>query len=522
MEEAEAFYLLLSMFRQSGGSFDTSCCHLLATGLAARIHAESFPMLRWRLFRFARLLRFDLGLSVLAFTFSAFSQQPGSAALLGKVFDSLGNPVADAVLSLGSKDSSETISAHTDSRGIYNFNGLHEGVYALRVGKSGYADTEVSSIFLAPKQTKNLDLVLGASKTSQSTVSKPQFFDQPQFTVSGVTDTTNLGGHGSDTVVRTRETLVKETIALGKIPATGSGGGGAAADPNSLKDTVAHVRALLAEHDLPELHDQLGDLEERLGDPLEAVHQYQRAAEMRPTEPYLFDWGAELLLHHAPEPAIDVFSNGARLFPHSARILLGLGAAWFTRGNNDEAVRRVCKASDLNPKDPLPYLFLGKMLPAQNVPSDEVIRRLQRFVTLQPRNADANYYYAVALGTLRDRPQDHDKDGTAQRESLLNTALRLNPDYAAAHLQLGMLHADQGKDATALSDYRQAIQLDPQLEQAHFRLAQAYRRLGEADEAAEELRIYEKLTKESAQTTERGRHEIRQFLYTLRDQTPAP
>lgn len=423
----------------------------------------------------------------------------------------------DAALALRSKDSSETLTAHTDSQGTYKFAGMHEGVYSLRVGKSGYADAEVSSLFLAPQETKNLDLVLVPPKTSPSTVDEPHFFEQPQFTVSGVTDATSLGGHGSDTIVRTRETIAQETAALGKTSARSTV---TSADEKTLRDSVEHVRKRMGEHDSPDLHHQLGDLEERLGDSLEAVHQYQSAAEMRPTENYLFDWGAELLLHHAPEPAIDVFSHGARSFPHSQRILLGLGAAWFTRGNNDEAVRRVCEASDLSPDDPVPYLFLGRMLAAQSVPSEAVIQRLRRFVTLQPKNADANYYYAVALGKLRDRPQDKDK--AAQEESLLNTALLLNPEYAAARLQLGILHAEQGKDETAVSDYRQAIQLDPQLEQAHYRLAQAYRLLGQTDKAAEELRIYEQLTKESAQTAERGRHEIRQFVYTLRDQAPAP
>ena len=52
-----------------------------------------------------------------------------------------------------------------------------------------------------------------------------QFFDQPQFAVAGVTDTTNLGGHGSDTVVRTRETLAKavpENVQLLAHKARGS------------------------------------------------------------------------------------------------------------------------------------------------------------------------------------------------------------------------------------------------------------------------------------------------------------
>ena len=69
------------------------------------------------------------------------------------------------------------------------------------------------------------------------------------------------------------------------------------------------AESLLASRDTAELHHLLGDVQERTGHPLEAVRQYQKAAEMDPNEAYLFDWGSELLLHHAPEPAIDVFTQ---------------------------------------------------------------------------------------------------------------------------------------------------------------------------------------------------------------------
>jgi hypothetical protein len=49
-------------------------------------------------------------------------------------------------------------------------------------------------------------------------------------------------------------------------------------------------------------------------------------------------------------------------------------------------------------------------------------------------------------------------------------------------------------------------------------LAQIYRRRGQSDKAKEELKIYQQLATESAQRVERERHEIRQFVYTLRDQ----
>jgi hypothetical protein len=59
------------------------------------------------------------------------------------------------------------------------------------------------------------------------------------------------------------------------------------------------------------------------------------------------------------------------------------------------------------------------------------------------------------------------------------------------------------------------------MEEAHYRLAQVYRRAGDAAKAETELQIYDRIAKESAQKAERERHEIRQFVYTLRDQLPA-
>src|SRR5207302_3254566 len=118
----------------------------------------------------------------------------------------------------------------------------------------------------------------------------------------------------------------------------------------------ASIRSLLAARDTAELHQLLGDDEERLGDSLDAVREYQRAAEMNPSESDLFDWGAELLAHRAIDPAIQVFSKGNRLFPRSGRMLIGLGVAWYAQGSYDHAADCLCEAADLNPSDPTAYL----------------------------------------------------------------------------------------------------------------------------------------------------------------------
>jgi len=431
----------------------------------------------------------------------------------GTVRDVHGSPVAGASVSLHGKNSTEDKSAITDAGGSYTFIGLAEGVYSIHATKAGYGDAEVASVFVGAQEPKTLDIALSPAAMS------PQFFDQPQFTVSGVTDTTSLGGHGSDTVVRTRDSIAKDTATLGKTDTNHS-----AMMPDIERSLQAgnyaqardDLRNLLAHQDKPEVHHLLADVDEKLGDSLEAVHEYQRAAEADPSEPYFFDWASELLLHHAPEPAEAVFTRGAKLFPQSVRMLIGLGASSFARGANDQAVQQICAASDLNPNDPAPYLFLGKMLRAEKISSDEVVHRLQHFAKLQPLNAEAHYYYAVALWKHRD-PQDHAR--VSQVESELDDAIRLDRHFAAAELELGIVHADQADYAGAIPHYERAIRIAPQTEEAHFRLAQAYRQTGQPQKAKTELRTYEQLSKESARELEQERHEIRQFVYTLRDQS---
>jgi tetratricopeptide (TPR) repeat protein len=514
-----------------------------------------------------------------------------SATLSGTVRDEHGAPVVDAIIHLQTvqlqiKDAVQTQSCHTDAQGIFTFGALRGGVYALRAEKPGYSEAEVPSIFLGPNETKRVDLDLLARRaTASSSSPRPQFFDQPQFTVSGVTDTTSLGGHGSDTIVRTRDTLAKETVSLGK----GSSGNARAETPESEKSlreraerepnsfesnhrlgkalaengkareaipyleraaelkpgdydntyilALANARAgnyerarddaqsLLSralterdDNDKAEVHHLLGDVQEKLGNSLEAVREYQRAADLEPSEAYLFDWGSELLLHHAPEPAQQVFTTGNRLFPRSVRMLIGLGASWFARGSYDQAVQRICEASDLDPNGPVPYQFLGKVQSTENTPSEKTVETLRRFVEQQPGNAEANYYYAVGLWKLqKGRPNEA---GAAQVESLLKKAVQLDPLFSAAYLQMGILHSARHDYLLAVSDYQQAVQADPQMEEAHYRLAQAYRQIGQTASAEAELKAYAQITQESSRKADRERHEIRQFVYTLRDQRP--
>jgi tetratricopeptide (TPR) repeat protein len=196
-------------------------------------------------------------------------------------------------------------------------------------------------------------------------------------------------------------------------------------------------------------------------------------------------------------------------------MLAGLGASLYALGSFDQAAQRLCEASDLDPDDPNPYLFMGKMQAVESTQSEAIEERLARFVRLQPQNAWANFYYAVSLQKRRKSPQDVGNLGRAT--SLLQTAVHLDPKLGLAYLELGIIYSEQKDFPKAVSALQRAIEATPGLEEAHYRLAQAYKQMGETAKAHTELQLYEQISKEKTQEIERQRHELQQFVYELRD-----
>jgi len=275
------------------------------------------------------------------------------------------------------------------------------------------------------------------------------------------------------------------------------------------------VRKALAVADNAEGHRLLGELDERLNDPLDAVHEYERAARMDPSEQNYFEWGTELLLHKAAQPAFEVFTRGFSAHPNSARMLTGLGAALYSNGSWDEAALRLCAASDMNPGDPAPYLFLGKIEKTTPAPLPCSEQKLARFAQEQPGNALANYYYAVSIWK-REKGSENPAD-SKRVEALLEKAVVIDPKLDEAYLQLGILHFAQGDFEQAIRDYKKAIEVYPQLGEAHRQLGLAYQRTDEKGKAQEEFQAYEQAEKTEAAEIERQRRELRQFLIILKD-----
>lgn len=275
------------------------------------------------------------------------------------------------------------------------------------------------------------------------------------------------------------------------------------------------IQTMLARSDSADLHSLLADVEEAAGNYVSAAGEYQRAALVEPSEEHIFAWGSELLTHQNFEAAQTVLARGVALFPKSAKLQAGFGIALYLRGNFEEAVKELCAAADLDPSESWPYFFLGRMYSSASGSTEEVRNRLGRFAAMQPKNAQAQYYYAMSLwkrGQSSEAP-------ALQVEALLKQAVALNPAFEDAHLQLGILYADDQKYREAIQEFQRAVALQPNLTTAHYHLAQAYLRTGDKDRAALELQAFERLRKQDQTDTEKERGEVRQFVIDMKEQT---
>ena len=435
----------------------------------------------------------------------------GATKIEGKVCNTAGEGIAGATLWLEHEADTAALEVVTGADGKYEFVVADGGRYKLKVMKDGFRDAGVDAIELKAGSSKKVDVILekegGKAEASAKTDSNGkdgtqgsgktiEFSDEPNFTVAGVTDWSNEGLHGSDANVRTSETLVKETAAL-------KAGAGATSTVTVGSPSEADAYRLA------------GDRKEKNGDPVAAVNEYEKAVKLEPSEENYFAWGTELLRHRAGVATVEVFKKGVEAHPKSARMRAGLGAAYYADGQFGEAAELMCEAADLNPEDPTPYLFLGKMESASNDGFACSEERLAEFVNRERTNAQANYYYGLVLWKKGRKEQNAQEIALA--EVFFRRALAIDANFAEVYVQLGMLYNARGQKEPSLLCFERAVAVSPQLSAAHYQLSLAYRRAGEKAKADQEMKVYDELKRAEDVELEKERKEMRQFVTILKD-----
>jgi tetratricopeptide (TPR) repeat protein len=251
------------------------------------------------------------------------------------------------------------------------------------------------------------------------------------------------------------------------------------------------IQQLLTVQNTAELHNLMGLVEETADNKLAAAEAYQRAAQLDPNEKNVFDLGNILLQLTAANEALKIFQFGVAKHPNSSQLRVGRGIAEYALGKYDEAVETLCQAVDLAPNDPRPYVFLGEMYGVSIELADAINQRFAQLIRTQPRNALAHYYYAMNLWKGKRGTQA--ETDAEKLESLLKTAITLDPKLADGFYQLGTLYFEQKKYPAAVIHLRRAAQLKPNDAQFHFKLGQAYQQTKQTTLAAAEFALTKRL-----------------------------
>src|SRR5437868_8190835 len=139
--------------------------------------------------------RLPLSVLLLLTSCMAAGQATGDlATLYGVIRDTNGRPVPNASVHLELRGSPDVALA-TNGDGAYRCAELRSGAYTLRAEKAGNGSASFGPVDISSREVKRVELVL----RPQDTDNRPaigEFFDEPQFTVAGITDTMNHGGHG--------------------------------------------------------------------------------------------------------------------------------------------------------------------------------------------------------------------------------------------------------------------------------------------------------------------------------------
>jgi tetratricopeptide (TPR) repeat protein len=512
-----------------------------------------------------------VAIAVVFFTLPALPQTNLTMQAVGGVVRNPNRvPVSGAIVRVENSAGTTLAQTSTEEDGKFSLRVSIARTLCLRITKSGFHDS-----LLPLTNGSFMDLQVELLPV-QSTTDPMQFDDKPSFSVSGITDWTAAGGHGSDANLRASESLARDARTLSGAPGVSANEsenalkaalvrGPASFDANhTLGSFYVHARRFgeaiaplskafelkpgnyensyelaqayegagehdkarkliqqfLSREDRGDWHRLLGDIEENSNRPLVAEREYERAVQQDPSEENYFAWAGDLLVHRAIEPAIEIFTTGLQAYSRSERMLAGLGAALYANGQYGAAAQRVCDAAGLNPSDSNPYLFLGQMQQFSSEPLPCAEEKLARFARDRPENPWANFYYAVALSKTTEPRKNQD---VHEIEVLLEKAIQSDPKFAPAYLQLGILFYERGDSAKAIERYHQSITADPNLSEAHFRLAQAYRRAGENAKAAQEFQTFDRLKRSQAASVEQHRRQVRQFVVVLKNSpTTAP
>jgi tetratricopeptide (TPR) repeat protein len=186
---------------------------------------------------------------------------------------------------------------------------------------------------------------------------------------------------------------------------------------------------------------------------------------------------------------LDVYKEILTLDPDSAEADMLAGEALDELNDGSGAVDMFRKAVKAKPNEPEVHFGLGYLLWSQKQYPD-AIKEFQAELANDPSHAQSMLYIADAYIQMNQY---------ADAAPLLEKTAKLDPSLGLAHLDLGILAANDGRNEDALREFLAAEKLIPNDVNVHWRLGRLYRALGKKEEAKAELDKASSITKSADQ-----------------------
>ena len=182
--------------------------------------------------------------------------------------------------------------------------------------------------------------------------------------------------------------------------------------------------------------------------------------------------------------AIPLLEHGLKVAPKEPKLLAALGECYFMTGKVEEAKQTFQALIEAQPTASS-YAFMGLWYRHEGQ-FDEAKTYFERGLKSDPRNAACLYnlgYIAVRQGLY------------AAGEKWLTEALQVQPDYDDAMLELANLKMHEKKFEEALPLLRKCAELEPDPAPVYYRLGETERSLHQMDAAERDFGIFQTLSK---------------------------
>jgi tetratricopeptide (TPR) repeat protein len=270
-----------------------------------------------------------------------------------------------------------------------------------------------------------------------------------------------------------------------------------------------------AMQDSASLESLMGDIQEKQGNSLAAVHSYQAAVALDPSEErYRLALALELLRHQTFDAALVVLNQSSTQFPNSIRVKILLGLTYYFVDRSADAIHALLEAATLDPQDEIAARYLGEIiLQDSSTPDPAATAHICKFADEHPQKKTADAFCGgILLRIARDAGDDSRRPEIIRR---LQHAALVGPKESVARCQLGKAFEWAEQWRQAKPEMEACVRVDPDSPDGHYQLSRIYRRLGLTTLAEQQTKLQEAAARRQSEESTRRTESVTRFLVLL-------